>query len=333
MDKPLVSIIVPLYNKAPYIEQCLRTLCDQTLENIEVIIVDDGSTDGGETIAKTLCAGDERFIYLRQENAGVSSALNTGLAQAKGRFIGRVDADDWIEPDMYQRLIQAADEFGVTHARCGAIREHADGHRRQIPCCATTETRGGQWCFEKLFGEVFIPFMSTYLGIYDRETILRADLRYPPSLRNLEDIYFNARFFALDLPVALIPDTLYHYREDPMSLSQKPSVRLPEQLGTFEQLMQETVLVDNPHLLPHYAHYRAIAMLTTAADMSAHGVAGMKALTDNAMYLALGGEDDRSRYPQSLRILMRLLDARHYSLASLYARGLRLARSVRRRIR
>ncbi|MCL2024752.1 MAG: glycosyltransferase [Coriobacteriia bacterium] len=283
MEKPAVSIVVPLYNKAAYVEQCLQSLAAQTLREIEVIVIDDGSTDGGGEVAMAFCESDKRFRCIRQDNAGVSAALNRGLALACGTYIGRVDADDWVEPKMYERLYDTAVSSDAALVRCGYLRAYTDGTTREMSCCKVPEQRNGLWCFEKLFGKVFVPFMSTALGIYHRDTLKAADITYPVELNNLEDIFFNARFYALDLPVALIPDCLYHYREDPDSASQKPPINLREQFDTFDTLMRKQVLdvlSNTPRykkLRAAYGRYRRVARMSIAADMTAYGVGGIGA--------------------------------------------------------
>ena|GEM_PF-1689441 len=352
-----MSIVVPLYNKARYIESCLASLKAQSLHDIEVIVIDDGSIDGGGEIASAFCTDDERFEYIKQENAGVSEALNQGLARVRGEYIAIVAADDWVEEDMYELLYRAATSAlcdapdpadavtsaFVAHVRCGYVRERAGGRSEAIALTGEPQMLSGLRCFEKLFGEICVPLMSTCFGIYHRQTLLDAGISYPQELSNLEDVYFNARFFALDLDVVLIPECLYHYREDPSSLSQKPSSKLPEQLGIFEGLMQKQVLSMSPagcqlekyreNLRSAYAHYRTIAVLTTAADISVFGVEGMRALKESAMYQALCDGANRSGYPKSLRMLIRLLEAERYSTATTYTRLLRVARSIRRAVR
>jgi glycosyltransferase involved in cell wall biosynthesis len=342
MDKPLVSIIVPLYNKADYIEKCLRSLAAQTLREIEVIVVDNGSTDMGGLLAKAICSSDPRFHYLKKENWGVSRALNTGLSHATGSFLARVDADDWVDPEMFSTLYEVARHYQAPHVRGGYVREYSNGKdeyagkkssSKTIPVTEVLDEQYGIWCFKKLFGEVFIPLMSTCFGIIDREAVIEAGIAFPDQLTNLEDLFFNARFFVLDTPVVLIPQCHYHYREDPDSLSQKVTIDLAEQLGRFEELMQTEVLDEHPDLREAYAHYRAIAVLTSAADLGPFKSAGMRALAESAMYQALRDEKDHSYYPKSLRTLMPLLNTRQYAPAMMYARSLKGARALRRMMR
>ncbi len=102
MDK--ISIIIPIYNNERYLRKCLQSVQSQTYSNIEVIMVNDGSTDNSEQICLEFVQSDERFKYIYQSNAGVSSARNVGLDASTGKYIGFVDSDDWIADDMYESL-------------------------------------------------------------------------------------------------------------------------------------------------------------------------------------------------------------------------------------
>ena len=100
----LISVIVPIYNSEPYLEKCLSSIKNQTYSNIEIIMIDDGSVDCSSSICEKYLKDDQRFVYIRQDNAGVSAARNHGLRIAKGDYIGFCDSDDWLEPDMYEVL-------------------------------------------------------------------------------------------------------------------------------------------------------------------------------------------------------------------------------------
>lgn len=105
--RPLVSVIVPIYNTERYLERCLESIGTQTYSQLEVLLVDDGSTDGSSEIARRYAELDPRFRYFRQENRGVSSARNLGLDLAVGQHVSIVDSDDWLEPDLYDCAVSA----------------------------------------------------------------------------------------------------------------------------------------------------------------------------------------------------------------------------------
>ena len=103
-DKPLISIIVPVYNTEEYLKTCLKSLRLQTYKNLEFIIVNDGSTDKSLDICKEYVFIDNRFKLINQENKGRAAARNTGISKVSGEYIGFVDSDDWIEKDMFEHL-------------------------------------------------------------------------------------------------------------------------------------------------------------------------------------------------------------------------------------
>ncbi len=105
---PKISVIVPVYNSEFYLEKCIDSIMNQSYKNLEIILIDDGSTDQSCEIVKLYAQKDQRIILKRQDNAGESAARNNGLKLATGEYIGFVDCDDWIEPDMYECLVEQA---------------------------------------------------------------------------------------------------------------------------------------------------------------------------------------------------------------------------------
>ena len=106
MRNPLISVIVPIYNVKPYLERCLNSIISQTYRNLDIILVDDGSTDGSSEICDIYRAKDSRIMVIHKQNGGPSDARNYGLEKAKGDLISFIDSDDWIDLDLYEILIQ-----------------------------------------------------------------------------------------------------------------------------------------------------------------------------------------------------------------------------------
>ena len=105
-----ISVIVPVYNSIDCLEKCVRSICAQTYADLEILLIDDGSTDGTAGLCDRLADGDQRIRVRHKENGGASSARNVGIGIATGAYLGFVDSDDYIEPDMYEMLIAAARE-------------------------------------------------------------------------------------------------------------------------------------------------------------------------------------------------------------------------------
>lgn len=126
MANDLISIIIPVYNVEPYLQRCLHSVVSQTYQNLEIILVDDGSMDRSGRICDEWALRDDRLTVIHKENGGLSSARNAGIDIASGRYIGFVDSDDYIEPTMYEVLLRAIEDNGAQIACCG--RNRIEGH-------------------------------------------------------------------------------------------------------------------------------------------------------------------------------------------------------------
>lgn len=113
-----LSIIIPVYNKEQYIDGCLTSILNQTFTDFQLILVDDGSTDGSEAICRRFAEADNRITLITKPNGGVSSARNVGLSKASGKYIGFIDSDDVIEPDMYELLVRNAEQCQADISIC-----------------------------------------------------------------------------------------------------------------------------------------------------------------------------------------------------------------------
>ena len=128
---PLISVIVPVYNIMDYLPRCVQSLREQTYRNLEILLVDDGSTDGTGQLCDQLAAQDGRIRVLHKENGGTSSARNLGIEKARGEYLGFVDSDDYVEPDMYMQLYQAGGDKESWLVQVG--RDEVDEQGGQLP--------------------------------------------------------------------------------------------------------------------------------------------------------------------------------------------------------
>lgn len=127
MELQKISVIVPVYNVAPYLRRCVNSLVKQTYPNLEIILIDDGSTDGSETICDEYAAQYAHIIAIHQKNAGQAVARNAGIEIASGEWIGFLDSDDWIEETMYETLIVLAHRYETDLASCATQQITVDG--------------------------------------------------------------------------------------------------------------------------------------------------------------------------------------------------------------
>lgn len=111
MTKPKVSIVVPIYKVERFLRECVDSILNQTLKDIEIILIDDGSPDGCPKIVDDYARQDKRVVAVHQQNSGYSTAVNKGIDLAKGEYIGIIESDDWIEPNMYEELYKSAKKY------------------------------------------------------------------------------------------------------------------------------------------------------------------------------------------------------------------------------
>lgn len=128
----LISVIVPVYKVEPYLDKCVQSIADQTYRNLEIILVDDGSPDNCGEMCDTWAAKDSRIRVIHKKNGGLSDARNAGLAAATGKYMGFVDSDDYIAPDMYRLLLERMNADGSDIAACGVEMVYEDETPRRM---------------------------------------------------------------------------------------------------------------------------------------------------------------------------------------------------------
>lgn len=136
-----ISIVIPIYNAEDHLQRCVDSVLNQTEKNIEIILVDDGSKDNSIEICKNYLNQDKRVQLIHQENSGVSAARNRGIEQACGEYIGFIDSDDWIEPNMYECLLREANQASADIVICDARTVYEDG---KIQADTITQLSGNQ---------------------------------------------------------------------------------------------------------------------------------------------------------------------------------------------
>lgn len=159
-----VSVIVPIYNAEKYLKQCLDSIVNQTLKEIEIILIDDGSTDGCADICKGYLE-DNRVSYFHKENEGLAAARQDGMDRAGGEYIGFVDSDDWLEPDAYEKMYRAAESNHSDVVFCNCV-ENENGHR------FTPELRTGAFQREQIVKEI-LPKTLAYVGKHGEKRAIR----------------------------------------------------------------------------------------------------------------------------------------------------------------
>jgi len=210
---PLLSLVVPVYNVAPFLERCLANLAAQNLDGMEIVFVDDGSTDDSPVILARYAAKHPQMRVIRQDNGGLSAARNTGLDHITGEYVAFVDSDDWIEPGYYRRLLDLARAKNLDIAHGNAM-YHFEGRRDDQPIyrdALPTEVMPGREVLRRRLAEKTFLHM-VWMHLYRRDFIERLGMRFVPRLIH-EDVLWTTRAFLEAQRVAYDPTPGYFYRQ------------------------------------------------------------------------------------------------------------------------
>lgn len=212
---PQISIIIPVYNAGLYIEACIKSLLNQTFTNCEFIFVNDGSTDSSKIIIESYKEFDKRITLINQQNQGVSIARNNGITIAKGEYIGFVDADDWVENDMYATLFAAINNNNCDIVLCNMSRYFNDiktNSRYNFPVNEVLKLN--------YIKQVLQPYLiknddlySSCNKLFKSEIIKKNSIKFPEGNALSEDNIFNLLYFDKVKRFIYLDYAGYNYRE------------------------------------------------------------------------------------------------------------------------
>lgn len=281
MSNPKISVIIPVYNVEKYLNRCLDSLLAQTYQNLQIILVDDGSTDGSAAICDEYAAIDGRINVIHKENGGLSSARNAGLKIADGEYVGYVDSDDWVEPDMYYSMVYAAmdNEAQLVACRYKQIMpdQVIDNGSPDVVVLNQKEL------LDIYVNEhpKYIIYNSVWSKLYRRDLV--SDLQFPEG-RNSEDIVYTTTAFCRLSRAVYIDKGLYNYvtgRPDSIMNDAKSGKRcledeipfLKEQIqiykdNGFTEIAKQATYMFYIRLMSYYVKYRRSKM-----DEYAHAIA------------------------------------------------------------
>ena len=225
-----VSVVIPVYNVAPYLRKCLDSVVSQSLQNIEIICVDDGSTDESSAILKEYAEKDDRFQVLHQKNGGPGKARNAGLALVTSEYLIFLDSDDWFEEKMLEEMTERAKSSGAEITICRSEGFDTD----------TGTSQPSEWMLRKEFlpASIFTPqeiaphlFQFTYGWPWDKlyrtEFVKKQRLVFPV-LPNSEDLVFVFQSLAMANRITMIDKLLVHHRTSRLSSVSNSRYRDPE---------------------------------------------------------------------------------------------------------
>lgn len=209
MDRELVSIIVPVYNAENYLDRCVQSLINQTYPSIEVILVDDGSTDKSLSICERYADEYSNVKVFHTENRGPSSARNLGIEQSSGDYIQFADSDDYLELDMVEKMVDAKKTSQADIVICGYIRESENTSEQVILesgvyTFSDMERLLGYWTVDPIIG-------SQCNKLFEKKNIINNNIRYHMGILYAEDFSFCLDYMRYCQSFCAIPLTMYHY--------------------------------------------------------------------------------------------------------------------------
>lgn len=208
----MISIIVPVYNVAPFLNQCIRSIVSQSYSDFECILVDDGSTDGSELICDKWAVKDTRIKVLHQNNQGVSVSRNRGIEKAKGEYITFVDSDDWIESTYLEDMIIPMLSHDVDLVVSGLTQQFKDGSFKSF--CSNTEWIELRGNFVKEFVDLNKKYLlfGPVVKLYKSSIIKEHSIQFPLEYSYGEDLIFNYQYLSYIRSLYVIDRINYNYR-------------------------------------------------------------------------------------------------------------------------
>lgn len=252
MEKTKVSIIIPVYNVEAYLSQCVDSVLEQTHQNLQIILVDDGSTDGSGGICDWYAAKDSRVTVIHKENGGLSSARNAGLPEVSGDYVFYLDSDDYLDHDAVAVLLEAQNSSGA-EAVVGSYLYTYEDREDVAPCSFLQDVTLSTWdAMEALAGGKLQNFAWGKL--------IRADIAKKhlfPEGKLFEDTFWTHHVFHECSSVCVLPRSIIHYRQRSSSISYSYTIKRldvlegwSERLRFFEEAYPELVPIYLKHLVP-----------------------------------------------------------------------------------
>lgn len=207
--KPLISVIVPVYKVESYLDTCISSIAGQTYQNLEIILVDDGSPDKCPKMCDAWAERDSRIKVIHKENGGLSDARNAGMAVATGELIGFIDSDDWISPDMYELLNQHIVNEQSDIAACGVEMCWDDGTPSRPLTKAGNCVLDNQEAMRAIIQESWLK-QPVWYKLYKTELV--RDISFPVGKYH-EDVFWTYQAIARAKRVSIFDAPCYHYRQ------------------------------------------------------------------------------------------------------------------------
>lgn len=267
----MISIVVPVFNTADKLPKCIESVLNQTYRDIELILIDDGSADDSYSVCLEYAKKDSRIKVLRQENRGVSVARNRGLEIAEGEYIGFIDSDDYIDPDMFTTLLKYMEE-GYDIAACGYMAETVPGEVLSVTKGDIGFLDSREKIYKYMFqGDGFGPNVCNKL--LKRDIIEKNSIRFPEGLKIGEDMVMLCLYVNHCSRAVYCPSPMYHYVTLEKSAYHKRFTPGAFDESFYDEIRAHRVISDNIDargirniflIKEYYVYLRALKFLSMA---------------------------------------------------------------------
>ena len=234
MSIPKVSVIIPIYNPGEYFIKCLDSVVNQTLVDIEIICIDDGSTDDSLNILEKYSMDDDRFVIFHQENRGAGAARNKGIENARGEYIVFLDSDDWIAKDMCEKLYEHAKRLDVDLVLFDVIWYHKDNKEEIYTFFKDNEFNQdyNSFVFDRTFmpDKIVDPSRGVIWSKFYKTSFLKDNNIKFSTYKIYNDVVFHFKTFLSASKIAYYPQIFYHY----IKVGQ-PSLQTSYRWGKYEE--------------------------------------------------------------------------------------------------
>jgi len=226
-QQPKVSILVPCYNVEKYLKQCLDSIVNQTLKNIEIICINDGSTDSTLSIIKQYAKKDKRFVIIDKENEGYGKSMNRGLDKATGQYIGIVESDDWADKRMFADLVKLAEKHNCDVVKSNYYKYTTENGEHNEKNNSLPEWNCGHVINPLKSNAIFWSAPAIWSAIYNRKFLVKNKIRFLESPgASFQDTGFNFKVFGCAKRAWLTTDAYLHYRCDNENSSVKSTGKI-----------------------------------------------------------------------------------------------------------
>lgn len=209
----IVSVIIPVYNVERYLPKCIDSIINQTYKNLEIILVDDGSPDGCPALCDQYASKDNRIKVVHKQNGGLSSARNAGLEVATGDYVCFFDSDDYVEPDMLEKMLKATIDSKLDVCVCGYYVDYFDDDEKELSSKAVLPKHSDINSSLSLFDCESMLGISGYAWnkLYSRKFLVDNQLKFVQGVSLVEDLLFNSQVFKKGAKINFIAYAGYHY--------------------------------------------------------------------------------------------------------------------------